>query len=67
MEGRASAAPGIVQLSLFDEPAAGPDKQRRKAEAKSDQLLQKLRSADLMNMTPMDAMNFLYELKKQLP
>ncbi len=62
-----AAAPGIVQLSLFDEPAAGADKQRRKAEAKGELLLQKLRSADLMNMTPMDAMNFLYELKKQLP
>ncbi|GAB7056064.1 MULTISPECIES: DNA mismatch repair protein MutS [Paenibacillus] len=55
----------VVQLSLFPIPEEKADKPSRK-EAKADKVLEQLRSADLVNMTPMAAMNFLYELKKQL-
>ncbi len=53
----------VVQLSLFPIPEEKADKPSRK-EAKADKVLEQLRSADLVNMTPMAAMNFLYELKK---
>lgn len=43
----------IGQLSLFPE-------------AENSALLEKLRSIDVMNLTPMEAMNALYELKKLL-
>ncbi|GMX60950.1 DNA mismatch repair protein MutS [Paenibacillus elgii] len=56
----------IVQLSLFAVHEAKPEKPSKR-DAKTDKVLEQLRSADLMNMTPMTAMNFLYELKKQLP
>ncbi|SCW29181.1 DNA mismatch repair protein MutS [Paenibacillus tianmuensis] len=56
----------IVQLSLFAVHEAKPEK-LTKRDSKADKVLEQLRSADLMNMTPMTAMNFLYELKKQLP
>lgn len=56
----------VVQLSLFSAPEEKADKSSRK-DAKADKVLEQLRTADLMNMTPMAAMNFLYELKKQLP
>ncbi len=56
----------IVQLSLFAVHEAKPEKPSKR-DAKADKVLEQLRSADLMNMTPMTAMNFLYELKKQLP
>ncbi|WP_248925551.1 DNA mismatch repair protein MutS [Paenibacillus hamazuiensis] len=66
-------AEAIVQLSLFggESPA---DKPRRKHDAKLEaaadpkaaEAAQRLRQADLINMTPLEAMNFLYELKKML-
>ncbi|TDF99549.1 DNA mismatch repair protein MutS [Paenibacillus piri] len=55
----------IVQLSLFqDEPVQ--DRGRKKTDPRAEQLLEQLKAADLMNMTPMMAMNFLFDLKKQL-
>ncbi|MFD1485764.1 DNA mismatch repair protein MutS [Lacticaseibacillus baoqingensis] len=46
-----------AQLSLFEEAPAAP---------KHDPLLAKVKRFDLMNATPMDAMNLLYDLQKQL-
>jgi DNA mismatch repair protein MutS len=61
---------GIVQLSLFSEAAEDTGSKRRKSDAardgKADKLAEQLRQADLINMTPFQAMNFIYELKKQL-
>ncbi|SDC45534.1 DNA mismatch repair protein MutS [Paenibacillus sp. UNCCL117] len=54
-----------VQLSLFPAEAAAPEKPSKK-DARADKVLEQLRAADLMNMTPMTAMNLIYELKKQL-
>ncbi|MFC7750822.1 DNA mismatch repair protein MutS [Paenibacillus thermoaerophilus] len=53
----------VVQLSLFDEPLPSPAKPRS---ARDQQVLDKLKAADLINMTPLQAMNLLYELKQRL-
>ncbi|WNQ09173.1 DNA mismatch repair protein MutS [Paenibacillus aurantius] len=54
---------GFVQLSLFaEEPAPVP----KKADSKADLLAERIRQADLINMTPLQAMNLLYELKQKL-
>lgn len=59
----------LVQLSLFgqeeDKPQAA-DKSKRKLDARTEGVLNSLREMDLMNMTPMMAMNVLYELKRKL-
>ncbi|WP_225046708.1 DNA mismatch repair protein MutS [Lacticaseibacillus kribbianus] len=51
------AEPVDTQLSLFAPEPAAP---------KADPILKKLGKFDLMAATPMDAMNLLYELQKQL-
>ncbi|MCZ8513088.1 DNA mismatch repair protein MutS [Paenibacillus filicis] len=61
----ASAPAPVEQLSLFaamEEPAVRPAKR----DAKGEKVLEQLRAADLMNMTPMAAMNLIFELKKHL-
>jgi DNA mismatch repair protein MutS len=55
-----------VQLSLFQEEAAAASRTKKKSDPKLEQLVDQLKTADLMNMTPMMAMNFLFDLKKQL-
>lgn len=60
-------SPPIVQLSLFGE-ADKPDKPSRtrsRAEQAAEKLIEQLHSADLINMTPLAAMNFLFELKQK--
>ncbi|GAA3406851.1 DNA mismatch repair protein MutS [Paenibacillus hodogayensis] len=58
----------LVQLSLFGE-SEKPDKQaprvKSKAEQAAEKLIEQLRAADLINMTPLAAMNFLFELKQK--
>ncbi|MNW13439.1 hypothetical protein D3C71_2113940 [compost metagenome] len=58
-----------MQLSLFgleeDKPSAA-DKAKRKQDARTEGVLSSIREMDLMNMTPMMAMNLLYELKRKL-
>ncbi|MFB9330475.1 DNA mismatch repair protein MutS [Paenibacillus aurantiacus] len=58
-------AAAFVQLSIFDEPAPEPAK-TRKASPKAEQLAEQLRKLDLFNMTPMQAMQYLNEMKLQL-
>ncbi|MCU6798084.1 DNA mismatch repair protein MutS [Paenibacillus sp. WQ 127069] len=55
-----------VQLSLFQEDASASNRSKKKTDARTEQLIEQLKTADLMNMTPMMAMNFLFDLKKQL-
>ncbi|SFF09231.1 DNA mismatch repair protein MutS [Paenibacillus catalpae] len=60
-----------VQLSIFDEPGAPaiaqPQEQgRRKASPKAEQLAEQLRKLDLFNMTPMQAMQWLNEMKQKI-
>ncbi|MEO3944530.1 DNA mismatch repair protein MutS [Gorillibacterium sp. CAU 1737] len=66
--GPVASADGIVQLSLFADPLPEKDsaRLRKGEEAKLTQLADHLRSADLINMTPIAAMNFLFELKQKL-
>jgi DNA mismatch repair protein MutS len=72
VEGGASA---VQQLSLFGgetppdklAPAAAAAKAKPpRADAAAEKLLEQLRAADLINMTPMQAMNFLFDLKRQV-
>jgi DNA mismatch repair protein MutS len=55
-----------VQLSLFQEDAAASSRSKKKQDPRTEQLVEQLKTVDLMNMTPMMAMNFLFDLKKQL-
>ncbi len=57
------SAPTVVeetQLSLFPEPKAAP------VDAKAQQVLNALKKLDLMDQTPMDAMNNIYHWQKLL-
>lgn len=58
----------IVQLSIFDEPAAAaePEPKGRKASPKAEQVAEQLRKLDLFNITPMQAMQWLNEMKIKL-
>jgi DNA mismatch repair protein MutS len=61
----ASEAAPLVQLSLFDEGEQA-DKPKKKADARSEQVIEQLKRADLINMTPLQALNLIYELKMKL-
>ncbi|RKD24308.1 DNA mismatch repair protein MutS [Ammoniphilus oxalaticus] len=53
------------QLGLFSETAP-PEQKRQKIDKETQQLIQSLKEVDLINMTPLQAMNFLYEMKQKL-
>ncbi|MNZ73474.1 hypothetical protein D3C78_918850 [compost metagenome] len=57
-----------VQLSIFDEPAAASPStaSRGKASPKAEQLAEQLRKLDLFNLTPMQAMQWLNDMKTKL-
>jgi DNA mismatch repair protein MutS len=59
----------VVQLSLF-EPEPEPKRDAKPAADKTDPRLEeagkRLKEADLLNMTPLQAMQFLHELKQML-
>ncbi|WP_166241605.1 DNA mismatch repair protein MutS [Paenibacillus turpanensis] len=58
---------GIVQLSMFDTPASQPEAAgKRKSSAKDEAVLEQIKAVDLINMTPLEAMNLLFDLKKKL-
>ncbi|WP_337101434.1 DNA mismatch repair protein MutS [Paenibacillus sp. YIM B09110] len=56
-------SPNVVQLSIFDEP---PPASKRKASPKAEQLAEQLRKLDLFNLTPMQAMQWLNDMKSKL-
>ncbi|MED0676727.1 DNA mismatch repair protein MutS [Aneurinibacillus thermoaerophilus] len=64
-----AAAEEPQQLALFSEPVQ-PKPEKKSGVATlgraEEKVLKKLREADLLNMTPMQAMNFLFELKQQV-
>lgn len=60
-----TASAQAEQLDLFGELEEKP-KKRSKGYGKEDKIIAKLKEADLINMTPLEAMNFLFALKKQL-
>jgi len=55
-----------VQLSLFAEEEERQATARKKADAKALRVAEQIRALDLMSMTPLQAMNVLYELKQTL-
>ncbi|OBR64729.1 DNA mismatch repair protein MutS [Paenibacillus oryzae] len=63
---RKGSPAGVVQLSMFEEPAAAAESGRRKASPKAEQLADELRKLDLFNMTPMQAMQWLNEMKGKM-
>jgi len=58
----AGAAAGIQQLDMFGEWGAAAAPRR---DPRADELLALVKDADVLNMTLIEAMNFLYELKKK--
>jgi DNA mismatch repair protein MutS len=52
----------ISQLSLFDEPK----KQAKPIIGKEHKILEQLKKLDILDLTPLQAMNTLYELQKKL-
>ena len=60
---------GLVTLSIsHDEPAAAAESEPkgRKASPKAEQVAEQLRKLDLFNITPMQAMQWLNEMKIKL-
>jgi len=61
-----------IQMSLFDEldkPQAKPAGRQKAKEMLTDAqlaLIEQIRAADLINMTPLQSLNLLYELKQNL-
>ncbi|MUT67307.1 DNA mismatch repair protein MutS [Paenibacillus sp. NEAU-GSW1] len=59
-------ASAAVQLSIFDEPEQTVDSGKKKASPKAEQLAEQLRKLDLFNMTPMQAMQWLNDMKRKI-
>ncbi|TCZ81067.1 DNA mismatch repair protein MutS [Paenibacillus albiflavus] len=63
-------SPPIVQLSLFDTGEEQKAKQQSGANeiinSKQHKVLEQLKAADLINMTPLQALNLIYDLKQKL-
>lgn len=58
-----------IQLSMFEEPAAAAEidsASKRKASPKAELIAESLRKLDLFNMTPMQAMQWLNDMKGKL-
>ncbi|SEM82888.1 DNA mismatch repair protein MutS [Paenibacillus sp. OV219] len=61
------SAGGVVQLSIFEEPVASADTgKNRKGSTRAEQIADQLRKLDLFNMTPMQAMQLLNDMKLKL-
>ncbi|RAP78198.1 DNA mismatch repair protein MutS [Paenibacillus montanisoli] len=55
----------VVQLSIFEEPAPAAVKQR-KGSTRAEQVADQLRKLDLFNLTPLQAMQWLNDMKLKL-
>ncbi len=58
----------VVQLHMFEAltPKVESKDSSKKMDKKTSEIIEQIRSADLMNMTPMEAMNFVYSLRQRL-
>ncbi|WP_018755593.1 DNA mismatch repair protein MutS [Paenibacillus terrigena] len=56
---------GVVQLSIFGDEDFASSKPVKKADARAERVIASLQAADIMNMTPLQAMQLLNELKQQ--
>ncbi|MEW9667724.1 DNA mismatch repair protein MutS [Ammoniphilus sp. 3BR4] len=61
------SSPETLQLDLFavNEPAPGA-KETDEPKKKYDKLVKELKEVDLLNMTPLQAINYLHEIKQKL-
>ena len=62
----ATAAAAIQQLSLFAEDSDSLPAAKKKLDGRSQQVLDQLKGIDLINMTPLQALNLVYEWKQKL-
>jgi DNA mismatch repair protein MutS len=62
----AKPAAAIQQLSLFEEDSANSPAVKKKLDGKSQLVLDQLKGIDLINMTPLQALNLVYEWKQKL-
>ncbi|NQX64725.1 DNA mismatch repair protein MutS [Paenibacillus alba] len=62
---QAKAAP-IQQLSLFEEDSPSSAAVKKKPDGKSQLVIDQLKGIDLINMTPLQALNLVYEWKQKL-
>lgn len=60
------AAAPIRQLSLFEEISPAEAAVKKKHDGKSQLVLDQLKGIDLINMTPLQALNLVYEWKQKL-
>ncbi len=61
------AAAPIQQLSLFEEDStANTAVKKKQPDGKSQLVLDQLKGIDLINMTPLQALNLVYEWKQKL-
>ena len=60
------AAAPIRQLSLFEEDSPAKVAVKKKPDGKSQLVLDQLKGIDLINMTPLQALNLVYEWKQKL-
>ncbi|MBU5443123.1 DNA mismatch repair protein MutS [Paenibacillus sp. MSJ-34] len=58
--------PQVVQLAMFGEETEPAPKPSKKRELKMERVIEQLKAADVMNMTPLQAMHLLNELKMQM-
>jgi DNA mismatch repair protein MutS len=52
-----------AQLSFFDEPK---EPKKQELSSKEKKVLDKMKEIDLLDITPLQAINLLYELQKKL-
>ncbi|CAN7576073.1 DNA mismatch repair protein MutS [Paenibacillus sp. LjRoot153] len=62
----ATATAPIRQLSLFEEDSPAEVAVKKKHDGKSQLVLDQLKGIDLINMTPLQALNLVYEWKQKL-
>ncbi|NEW06432.1 DNA mismatch repair protein MutS [Paenibacillus sp. SYP-B3998] len=62
----AKSAAAIQQLSLFEEDSNHSPAVKKKLDGKSQLVLDQLKGIDLINMTPLQALNLVYEWKQKL-
>ncbi|KRE93413.1 DNA mismatch repair protein MutS [Paenibacillus sp. Soil766] len=62
----ATTAVPIRQLSLFEEDSPAEVAVKKKHDGKSQLVLDQLKGIDLINMTPLQALNLVYEWKQKL-
>jgi DNA mismatch repair protein MutS len=56
----------VYQLNMFDHIERPKKADKSPKDKKAEQMMEQIRGADLMNMTPLEAMNFIHQLKQNI-